>query len=126
MPDTGLHLLVDQNVPAEVTHWLQIQRPHWRVQHAGDLGFASKPDTFLYKWAQRHQAIILTFDEDFADARFYPLGEHHGVIRLRVWPTTIEETEAALARLLESVGDDELIGSLVIIDAHKIRIRRHS
>jgi hypothetical protein len=64
------------------------------------------------------------FDEDFADTRMYPVGTHAGVIRLRVWPTTIEQIEAALDRLLVSIDDDRLPGSPVIIDAQRIRIRR--
>jgi CRISPR-associated endonuclease/helicase Cas3 len=35
-------------------------------------------------------------------------GEHN------MWPTTVEETESALSRLLDAVADDELRGSLVI------------
>jgi hypothetical protein len=54
----------------------------------------------------------------------YPAGSHAGVVRLRVWPTTIENTETALARLFDSVADDDLHGSLVIIDEAKIRVRR--
>jgi hypothetical protein len=53
-----------------------------------------------------------------------PPGRHCGVIRLRVWPTTVEETESALERLLETVPDEDLVGSLIIIDARRIRIRR--
>jgi len=63
------------------------------------------------------------FDEDFADQRSFPVGGHCGVVRLRVWPTTIEETESARTRLLEEVTDDELSGSLVIIDRNRIRVR---
>ena len=74
--------------------------------------------------AQRDGSIVVTFDEDFADARMYPVGSHAGVIRLRVWPTTIENTEAALARLFEAVGDEDMRGSLVIIDQRRIRVRR--
>ena len=54
----------------------------------------------------------------------YPVGSHAGVIRLRVWPTTIEDTEDALARLFEAVADEDLRGRLVIIDQRRIRIRR--
>lgn len=44
-------------------------------------------------------AIVVTFDEDFADTRMYPVGSHAGVIRLQLWPTTIEQTEKALDRV---------------------------
>ena len=66
----------------------------------------------------------MTFDEDFADRRSFPLGKYAGIVRLRVWPTTIEETERALRRLLWQVPDNELRGALVIIDRRRIRVRR--
>ncbi len=49
------------------------------------------------------------------------MGSHAGIIRLRVWPTTIEETQDALERLLAEVPDAELAGALVIIDRDAIR-----
>lgn len=53
-----------------------------------------------------------------------PVGSHTRVVRLRVWPTTIEQTEAALERLLEFAEDGDLVASLVIVDDQRIRIRR--
>jgi len=67
---------------------------------------------------------VVTYDEDFADARFFPLGSHHGIVLLRVWPTTIEETITALTRLLAQVPVADLGGSLVIVDPGKIRLRK--
>jgi len=49
----------------------------------------------------------------------YPLGQHHGVIRLRLWPTTIENTQEALGRLLIQVQEKDLINNLIIIDNQK-------
>ena len=82
------------------------------------------PDRDIFLWAQANNAIVVTFDEDFADARMYPVGTHAGVVRLRVWPTTVEQTEDALARLLDEVKDADLPGSLVIVDRSQIRVRR--
>lgn len=124
MPDTELYLLLDQNVPSRLAIWLRIKRPSWVVWHVKDLGFEGQSDEFLYRWAQKHSAIVVTFDEDFADSRLYPLGPHHGVIRLRVWPTTIEKTQEALDRLLRQLPTEEWMGSLIIIDNQKIRVRR--
>jgi hypothetical protein len=53
----------------------------------------------------------------------FPVGTHAGVIRLRLWPTTVEAAEAALDRLLETTNDSTLVGSLVIIDRARVRIR---
>lgn len=81
-------------------------------------------DQDILLWAQANNSIVITFDEDFADARMYPVGTHAGVVRLRVWPTTVEQTEVALARLLDEVKDADLPGSLVIVDRSQIRVRR--
>jgi len=88
-----------------------------------DRGLRGASDQIIFEWARERSAII-TFDEDFADTRMYPTGSHAGVIRLRVWPTTIEQIEEALDRLLNAVPDESLSRSLIIIDKLKIRIRR--
>lgn len=93
------------------------------MHHTAQVDLGGAPDTEIFEWAQQRDAIILTFDEDFADQRVFPLGKHAGVIRLRVWPTTVEETQTALRRLLDEVSDEELRNALVIVDRTKIRIR---
>jgi hypothetical protein len=77
----------------------------------------------IFRRAQSQNAIVVTFDEDFADTRMYPTGTHAGVIRLRVWPTTIERTEA-LDRLLNTVEESNLARSLTIVDQRGIRVRK--
>jgi predicted nuclease of predicted toxin-antitoxin system len=118
------NILLDQNVPYAVKTWLQAQRSSWTVRHVKDLGFEGQSDDFLYRWAQQEKAIVITFDEDFADSRLYPLGQHHGVIRLRIWPMTIEQTTEALDRLLRQLPSEEWVESLIIIDNQKIRVRK--
>jgi predicted nuclease of predicted toxin-antitoxin system len=68
MPEASLRFLIDQNVPFAVTEWFRTLRPDWTIQHVKDLRFEGKPDSFLYKWAQQNGAIVITYDEDFADA----------------------------------------------------------
>ena len=94
------------------------------MRHFGDVGLWGAADSTILLWAWEDHSIIVTFDEDFADARMFPIGSHRGVIRLRVWPTTIERTEEALGRILRGVPDEELVGSLVIVDERRIRVRR--
>ena len=124
MPEPRLTILLDQNVPLVVAEWLRYQRPHWEIQHVNELDFKGRSDDFLYRWAQKNDAIIVTYDEDFADARMYPLGRHHGIIRLRVWPTTVEQTQDALSRLLADLPASKWRDSLIIIDNEKIRVRK--
>jgi len=116
-------VLLDQNVPYTVLEWLRTLRPGWNVRHAADVGLAVAPDSAVYAWAQEHGAAVVTFDEDFADRRSFPVGDHFGIVRLRVWPTTVEETTAALRRLFDQVSEGELRGALVIVDRSSIRVR---
>jgi predicted nuclease of predicted toxin-antitoxin system len=120
----ALTVLLDQNVPRVIASWLRTHRPQWTIYHTSDVALSGRPDGELFAWAQQQHAVIITFDEDFADQRTFPIGSHAGIIRLRVWPTTIEETQDALERLLADVPDTELAGALVIIDREAIRVRR--
>jgi predicted nuclease of predicted toxin-antitoxin system len=101
---------VDQNIPPSVCEFVRKRKPHWEVRHVTDVGLQGAADDTIFHWAQSDLSIVITFDEDFADARMYPAGSHAGVVRLRVWPTTIENTETALARLFDSVRRGRLAG----------------
>jgi predicted nuclease of predicted toxin-antitoxin system len=114
---------LDQNIPRPVLSWLRVQKPDWVVDHASEVGLAGKPDVDVFRWAQEHGAVIFTFDEDFADQRAYPVGKHHGVVRLRIWPTSIAETKNAIRMLIAEVPGEELAGALVIVGRTRIRIR---
>jgi predicted nuclease of predicted toxin-antitoxin system len=120
----ALTVLLDQNIPRAIAHWLNARRPEWTVYHTSDVALSGRPDEEIFSWAQQRQAMILIVDEDFADQRSFPIGSHAGIIRLRVWPTTIEEIQDALERLLGEVPDEELARALVIVDRETIRIRR--
>lgn len=81
MPE-ALALLLDQNVPSAIAMWLRTLKPSWVVAHTSEVGLSGKSDEEIFRWAQRRQAVIVTFDEDFADHRSFPVGMHHGVVRL--------------------------------------------
>ena len=124
MPEELRRILLDQNVPQALSGWLKEKLPGWEIQHVNELGFQGKTDKFLFLWARENGAIIITYDEDFADSRLYPLGRHHGVIRLRVWPTTIEQTQDAIERLIVALPPSNWRDCLIIIDNQKIRVRK--
>lgn len=117
-------ILLDQNVPRIIKNWLKTIKPEWEIIHTSDLGLAEESDEKIFAVAQTYKAIIITFDEDFSDIRIFQQ-PHAGVIRLNVWPTTVEETQSALTRLFKEINDKEIQGSLIIIDRHKIRIRKN-
>src|SRR5207245_3508027 len=71
-----LVVLLDQNVPRAVVGWLQEIRPSWDVHHVTTVGLLGKSDLEVFQWAQSQAAMIITFDEDFADRRSFSIGEH--------------------------------------------------
>lgn len=124
MGNKNIHILLDQNVPRQIADWFRSIRPDWKIQHTSEINLDRKTDEEILNWAREHMAIVITFDEDFADLRIYPPGTFYGIIRLRVWPTTLEETQTALERLLKTVPEEDLTSSLIILDKNHIRIRK--
>ena len=126
MPETetpGIRILLDQNVPLSVRRWLRAKSEIWQIVHTSDVGLQGESDAEVFTWAQNNGYLIITFDASFADGRSFPVGRHYGVVRLRVWPTTIEETVLALGRLIDETEVSSLSGSLVIVGRRSIRIR---
>ena len=118
----SLVVLLEENVPFGVTAWLRVKAPTIKVSHVLDLGFASYSDETLYEWAEARGAIIVTYDEDFADLRRFPTGRVCGVVRLKVQPTDELTTCVALSRLLESHPLETMRGKLAVVDERRIRL----
>ena len=110
-----LRVLLDQNIPRAIGPWLRELKPEWEVAHTSEVALDGEPDLIVYQWAQDGGFVVITFDADFADHRGFAVSNHHGIIRLRVWPTTVEEIIQALQRLFESVEDLEIPGALIIV-----------
>jgi predicted nuclease of predicted toxin-antitoxin system len=109
--------------PRRDCDWLASLKLGIEAYHVRALGLSNASDDEIFRVAHERGCTIVTFDEDFADQRVFPLGSHAGVIRLRVWPTTVAEITRALSRLFAEVSPAELRGTLTIIDRERIRIR---
>ena len=118
-----LRILLDQNIPRAIGHWLREFKSEFEVAHTSEMALDGKSDLIVFEWAQDHQFVVMTFDEDFTDHRGIGASNHYGIIRLRVWPTTVEEIIRALRRLFESVETQEIPGALIIVGRNTIRIR---
>ncbi len=106
-----------------MTDWLRERLgTSYVVEHVTQIGLTGADDRVIFDFAQRSRAMIVTFDEDFADRRTYPPGSHFGVVRLRIEPTTIEHTIQTLDRLLAEFPPERLFGKLTIVDESRVRI----
>ena len=118
-----MRILLDQNIPRNIKVFFKNNYPEWEVYHTSDLGLSEDTDKVIFRKAIEMKAVILTFDEDFSDIRLFT-EPGTGIIRLNIWPTTIEEIAQALERLFIQVESNDIVGSLIIIDNTKIRIRK--
>ena len=62
-----LRFLVDAQLPPALARWLE-QQGH-EAEHVYDIGLASAPDRDIWNHAARHDAAIVTKDEDFVAFR---------------------------------------------------------
>ena len=114
--------LLDQNIPYPIAAWLREYAPGAQVDHARDLHLGQAPDEVIVRRATELDAVVITYDEDFADQRRFPVGSHSGGVRLRIDPTTDEVTIGGLRRLFTRLSFHEPHRSLTIVDEGRIRM----
>lgn len=116
-----MHLFCDQNIMVETVEFLR--RLGHDVLSTRDVGLALAPDEEVLAFAIQENRILLTYNADFGDIRFFPTGTHTGIIRLRV----IQQTAASLHPILETalgqLADRDMSGKLITITKTAIRIR---
>jgi predicted nuclease of predicted toxin-antitoxin system len=90
---------------------------------ASDLGLSRACDTVLLSRAQQERRIFMTRDKDLGALVFVErLGR--GVLLLRITPSTVEATNAELAKVLSSYTEEELAAAFVVIEPGQHRFRR--
>ena len=77
-------------------------------------------------FAIKDNRILLTYNADFGDIRFFPVDTHAGIIRLRVTQQTTEVLHPILERVLEQLADRDLSGKLITVTKTAVRIRGYS
>ena len=110
MTPTPIRVLLDENIPVELKEWLQARQPSWEVFHVYDVELESRPDSEVFAWSQANGCLIITFDTSFADGQDFPVGEHCGIIRLRLKFTTEEEAMKALEPIFDRADSTVLRG----------------
>lgn len=115
-------LFLDQNIAPETADFLR--ELGFYVTSTRELGMARATDDQIARFAATENLIVLTFNGDFGDIREYPPGSYPGVIRLRVYPQTIETLHPVLQNFFDRVDLNDIERALVILDNNRYRIRR--
>ena len=83
-------------------------------------------DEVVISQAQELNAILVSLNGDFSDIVAYPPANYDGIIALQV-RNHPEITSQLMARLKEYLSaypsPDHYIGKLLVVEAHRIRIR---
>jgi predicted nuclease of predicted toxin-antitoxin system len=114
--------LIDDNLPGTLVQALQALG--WQAEHTQDVGLRGRPDRDVFAYAQRHDAAIITQDQDLADRRAYP-PPHPGIMLVQLpqpWPRP--QKEQRIAQALRGIGNSSLRDTLVIVGASQVLVYR--
>jgi predicted nuclease of predicted toxin-antitoxin system len=115
--------LVDEDLPRSLAGALV--QAGLDTEHVVDVGLRGKPDAEIFEYAATQRLAIITADVGFGNVLTYALGTHAGIVLVR-FPsrTPISAINAAILAALQLLPEDDLDGNLVVIEPHRIRIRR--
>ncbi len=114
--------IIDEDMPRSTKNVL-IQDGYVAVD-VRDIGLRGADDETIFKYAQQHHLTILTEDRGFGNILRFPLGNHQGIIIIRLpneMPT--QQVNSILIKKLKNITDQNISGKVIIIDQEKIRIR---
>ena len=118
-----MRFLIDADLPRSAKPLLE------RLGHEAidvrDVGLRSAKDPVIARYAQEHQACLLTGDFGFADIRNYPPQNYHGIVVLKL---PRDATASFILGLIEEMlRQNEVIArlsrTLAIVEAGRIRLR---
>jgi predicted nuclease of predicted toxin-antitoxin system len=115
--------LIDEDLPRPLAAALRALGED--AVHVREAGHGGATDDAVSSLAKLENRVLVTADLDFSDVRRFPLGEHSGVVVARLpneW--TVDVLVAAVVAALKALTEEEIRGALVIVEPHRIRIRR--
>ncbi len=114
---------IDEDMPRSTE---KVLKEHgYDAKDIRDCGLRGAPDEEIYKFAQKEKAVILTGDRDFGNILRFPLGDHFGIV-VAHFPNEMPtlEINRYLIERFKKLSEDDFRGNVIIIETHKIRIRR--
>ncbi|HUQ71749.1 MAG TPA: DUF5615 family PIN-like protein [Planctomycetaceae bacterium] len=116
-----MKFLADQDVYAATVLFLR-QLGH-EVETASERGLSQADDADLLRAAGAEGRVFVTRDRDYGGLVFVQeLGA--GVLYLRILPSTVQAVHAELGRVLTLYGEADLLGTFVVVEPGRHRVRR--
>jgi predicted nuclease of predicted toxin-antitoxin system len=117
-----LKFKIDENLPVEVAVLL-VEAGHDAVT-VQDQGVGGTPDAELASLCQSEERALVTLDLGFGDIRSYPPSEFPGLVVFRLDYQDKPYVLTLCRRFIATLEQEELSGSLWIVEEDQIRIRR--
>lgn len=117
-----MKFLIDMPLSPGLAIWLE-EQGHDAV-HALGLGLARASDEVILERARRGQQVVVTADLDYPRLLALTGAKGPGLILFRGGDYSEQEAVARLRRTLETIPNDELPNSIVVIEKGRIRRRR--
>jgi predicted nuclease of predicted toxin-antitoxin system len=117
-----MKFLIDMPLSPELANWLN-QQGHDAV-HASKVGLDRASDTEILERARNEQRVVITADLDYPRFLALAQAEGPGLILFRGGNYSEQESLDRLKRALETIPNQELPNSIVVIEKERIRRRR--
>ena len=119
-----MRFFADHCVPESAAEALEVEG-HEVVRLRNQMA-TNAPDAAVIGKAQTLDAIFLSLNGDFSDIVRYPPSSYGGIVSLQV-KNRPEVLDQIMQKLTEYLGDnpdrDHFRGKLLLVEAHRIRIR---
>jgi predicted nuclease of predicted toxin-antitoxin system len=115
--------LVDEDMPRSTAGALR--EAGYQAEDVRDVGLRGHTDQEVYACAQAHATTLISADLGFSNPWRFPSRAHSGIILVRLpneMPTAL--VNGALINALGNLGNEDLAGTLIIVEPGRIRRRR--
>ncbi len=116
--------LVDEDLPRSLAR--RLRDAGFDAVDVRDVGLRGASDESVLMRAVQETRAVLTADVGFGNILRFPLGEHAGIILIRL-PDELSASDlvSSVLAALSLLNEESVAGSVVTINASRIRIRRH-
>ena len=115
--------LVDEALPRDLA--AALRNAGISATDAREVGLRSRPDDEILAFACSKRAAVLTADVEFGNPLRFPPENHFGVVLARFPPeVTVATMVQGIVEGIQSLNDEDLTGSVVVLDPGRVRIRR--
>ena len=87
-------------------------------------GLSGISDDEVFELACKEKRVIITMDKDFSRIFRFPPEKCGGIIVVKIYKRTVEETLKILKKYYKGVSEQDINSNLVIITPDGVRIRR--